>query len=322
MLKKFTVFKLARAIDPQALRQALSQRPPTRPTADETTYGHAGYDQILSPATETNTSLGAMICGAFVAQTIKIPAPLLKAEVEQATRIRLQASGNQFLSRKEKQELLAEVKDRLRPGTQPTIQIWKWVVYGDLLFAEVTSQKQIDVFQSYMREALDQTPVHQARRGEYRALFGPESQEGLDADTLTCLLLNQSQNWMVEGPLTFAGQTSGAEIVTLAKGNPFSDPAFKSCLAKGMQLVKASLTHAQNGDQMVKGTLDARTLSMTGVKYAPVEDQDPVSRAQEQVYQMDRLFRAWVDTRESVLRPLTDGTLDRESFLFGMGIEV
>jgi hypothetical protein len=318
MLKKFTVFKLNQPVDPQALRQALSRRPPSRPTADETTYGHAGYDQILSPVTEANTSMGALVCGAFVTKSIKIPSTLLRAEVEQETRIRLEVDGRDYLSRKEKQELLVEVRDRLRPGTPPTIQVYRWVIAGDLLLAEVTSQKQIDVFQAYMREALGQTPEHQLHRGEYRQLFGPESQEGLDADTLTCSLVD-TNIWLVEGPLTFVGQGQGAEVVTLAKGNPFADPAFRSCLNKGMQLVKANLTYAC-GQRAIKSTVDTRTLAFTGIKYAADEENlDPVSQAQDKVSQMADLFQAWERGRNTIHKALTDGTIDRQSFLVEVG---
>lgn len=304
MLKKFMMYEmLQRLPDRQGILGEMAGLP-CRPPTSETTSGWADGQDVLSPVTQESL-VGCQLHVQLVEGERKIPASILAAEVKKETRLRLKASGNAYLSRKEQAELRKEIQDRLLGTTNPTYTGIPVVEASDRwLMVGSNSDKQIDRTTAFLRDVLGFSPkvitptylTHKLLdiRDLPELRFGrqPEAGAGSGCDFFTYLLFlimtGQRKNLLIEGPLTMIGEGSGAHQVVISKGCPFGADEFRSALHEGKRLKSAQL-HVVDGDEVTSAKFDAELMAWTSVKYPLAENMDQTSRDQQRVGQAERM---------------------------------
>lgn len=158
----FRMYHLPRAL-PEPPEEGFLRRvaPPLDTVRDQPVYGWVTGRHLLDrKIDEVNAWYGGWLRLCLLQAERKIPASLLRAEVMQEELVRLAVSGNEHLSRREKQEVKQEIMDRLLPNMPPQLKGMTFVHRPGQpeLYAETLAEKQVDVFVSYLREALGFAP--------------------------------------------------------------------------------------------------------------------------------------------------------------------
>jgi len=249
----------------------------------------------------------------------KIPAALLKAECKMEELAELQARGIAFLKRAERSAIKKQVTERLLPEMPPTLTGIDCVCERDgaILYATATSDKQIDVLTLCVRQTagVDLIPVTpftlaaKERKTDLRDLpptsFSPDCEDNtaenqIGRDFLTWLwyfseacgglatLEAGEFAVMIEGPLSFIFEGSGAHETVLRKGTPVVSAEAKTALTGGKKLKRAKVTFAR-GEDVWSLTLDADEFVCRGVQLPKGENLDLASRFQDRVLAMDTL---------------------------------
>lgn len=313
--------------------------PPMDTVRDQPVYGWVTGRHLLDRQIDDNNSyLAGYLRLCLLEAERKIPPSLLRAELKQEELIRLAVSGNDSLSRKEKTEMKQEIVDRLLMTMPPQLKGMTFVHRpGDgYLFAETMADKQVDVFVSYLREALGFPPQvltpealamqigHTDSREWAPCSFSeevePERTSPLAGHDFMTWLWYQSETRpdkvpagkeghvgvMVEGPLTLVMEGGGAHEITLRKGNPTQSAEAKACLLAGKKLRKATLNLVR-GEVVWRLTLDGETLAVRGFKpVTPEGNLDFIRRFQDRMVQVETvcqllrgLMEAFVEERKS-----------------------
>jgi len=244
----------------------------------------------------------------------RIPASLLAAEVriQELAEASTQEQGG--LSRKRKTEIRQSVIKRLLPRMPPQLTGMPFVYHqtSDLVYAAALSVKQADTFGIYFQHTLDLpiTPLVPGALAAYLrqadtrdwppACFSPEvTDDQGDAEAgrefLTWLWFRGETNsgWvepdkgervgvLVEGPLTFVREGTGAHVTQLRKGEPLLSAEAKTALLTGKKLRQAKLTFAR-GDRQWQCTLDADEFVFRGLRLPDTEPLEPVALFQERM---------------------------------------
>lgn len=249
----------------------------------------------------------------------KIPPALLKAECKMEELAELQARGIAFLKRKEKSEIKKQVTARLLPDMPPTLTGIDFVCEpdGDILYATATSDKQVDALTLALRgttgaDLIAVTPLTIAakeRKTDLRDLpptsFSPDfedetAENRIGRDFLTWLwyfseacggiatLDSGEVAVIIEGPLAFVYEGSGAHETVLRKGMPVVSAEAKTALTSGKKLKRAKVTFAC-GDETWSLTLDADEFVCRGVKLPKGETLDAASKFQDRVLALHTL---------------------------------
>lgn len=266
----------------------------------------------------------------------KIPASLLKAECQMEELAVMEAEDKQFLSRKERSEIKEAVTDRLLPDMPPQLKDTPLVYQpgGNTLYASALSTKNSDLlctrFVNTMGynitpcapDRLIQLNNHPDPRSWGPASFSPNiPDEAVEIapgrEFLTWLLFNFDARrgyidveklgrvaLLIEGPLTFYHEGSGAFETVLKAGEPVRSPEATTCLLSGKQLKKAKMTLALNDEPWEFG-IDGDEFVFRSVKLPEVEkDLDYLSRFQERIRHLDQLrdiffglYNAYLDIR-------------------------
>jgi len=251
----------------------------------------------------------------------KIPASLLKAECQMEELAVMEAEGKQFLGRKERSEIKESVRDRLLPEMPPQLKDTPFIYQpgGNTLYASALSVNKCDLLCTRFVNTMgfNMTPCapdrlielhnHPDPRSWNPASFSPRiADEAMEVNPgrefLTWLLFVFDARGgyvdlekmgrvalMLEGPLTFYHEGSGAFETVLKAGEPIRSPEATTALMSGKQLRKAKLTVALNDEPWEFG-IDADEFVFRSVKLPDVEkDLDYVSRFQERVRRLDEL---------------------------------
>jgi len=249
----------------------------------------------------------------------KIPAALLKAECKMEELAEMQSRGIAFLKRKEKSEIKKQVTARLLPQMPPTLTGIDFVCEreSNVLYATATSEKQMDALSLYFKQTagVDLIPVTpmtmsaKERKTDLRGLpptsFSPEqpdeaAEEQIGRDFLTWLwyfseacggiasLDIGEYAVMIEGPLSFKYEGSGAHETVLRNGMPVVSAEAKTALTCGKKLKRAKVTFA-GGDNTWTMNFDADEFVLRGVSLPKGEELDPASRFQDRVLAIDTL---------------------------------
>ena len=321
----FRIYQLPRQL-PEPLLDGFLRRvaPPLDTIRDQPVYGWVTGRHLLDRQIDDNNAfLGGYLRLCLLQAERKIPTSLLRAELKQEELIRMAVSGNDGISRREKTEMKQEIVDRLLPNMPPQLKGMTFVHRpGDsLLFAETLAEKQVDVFTSYLREALGFPP--QVATPETLALqlgktdsrewapcsFSPE----VEPDRTSPLAGHEFMTWLwfqsernpdkvpagpegtagvlVEGPLTLVMEGGGAHELALRKGNPTLSAEAKAGLLAGKKLRKATVTLTR-GDAVWRMTLDGETLAVRSFKPVVAENNlDFISRFQDRMRQVEMVAR-------------------------------
>lgn len=250
----------------------------------------------------------------------KIPAALLKAECTMEEMAQLAASGRDFLNRKDRKEIKDSVTDRLLPNMPPSLSSTPFVhdPTKGYLMATALNDKQIEQFAIYFRHTLGYElmvcdPEQQALRLKKinaddlpPVSYTPEMEDAyadrdLGRDFLTWLWFASETRpnrfetpagpvaVLIEGPLTFVYEGTGAHETVLRKGEPVNSAEAKTCLLNGKKLQAAKITLAGDDEESIwPCTFNASTWSFRSMKLPETDAPDPVSRFQDRITSLDQ----------------------------------
>lgn len=289
---------------------------------DQAVYGWVTGRHLLDrQIDEANAYLGGYLRLCLLQAERKVPASLLKAEIKQEELVRMAISGEGGVSRRERAEIKQEVMDRLLPQMPPQLKGFSFVYRPDtqVLYAETLADKQIDVFSSYIRDAVGYMPevmdpvvaAFQSKRVDVRDLhptsFSADVEDlrvsdNVGCDFLTWLWFRSERDadavgngakgkvgLLVEGPLRLVMEGGGAHETSLRNGNPLVSSEAKACLLAGKKLSRAKLSVVK-GENVWSFTFDAETFAIRSLKI-PQSDQalDFVSRFSERMLMLEEI---------------------------------
>ena len=304
-------------------RFASKAAPPLDTLGDAAIHGWVTGRHLLDRNITADTAfLGGFLRLALMQAERKIPEALLRAECRMEELARIQA-GEEKISPTVRREIRRSIEERLLPRMPPTLKGITFIhdAKTDMIYATAMSDKQVDAFQIYFAQTLGfslipATPdmiamkrLQSNVRDWQPASFSPEREDGEVShdpglDFLTWLLFVAEARGgmmkidgvgdiavMVEGPITFVIEGSGAHEAVLRRGEPLLSAEAKTALLGGKKLRRAKVTLAR-GDQSWTCTLDAVTLAIRGLKLPEGEKLDPVSKFQERMSLLDHFMQA------------------------------
>ncbi len=316
----FRIFYLTETLPGNIIERFAAQAaPPIDTLGHGEIHGWVSGRHLLDRQINENTALYA----GFLRMTLmsaqrKIPEALLRAECRMEELARLQAGGQDSLDRKTRTEIRRETAERLLPQMPPELKGMTLVHRrGErFLYAEAVNDKQVDAFSIGLRQAVGQGPIPadpvtvaaRRRQIDVRTLtptsFSPEchdeeSGDSIGQEFLTWLwYFSEARGGLakfgdlgqfgvvVEGPLTFVLEGSGAHEAVVRHGCPELSTEAKAALLSGKKLKRARITMAR-GDEQWQATVDADTFAFRGVRLPEKDKLDALSRFQERVLALD-----------------------------------
>jgi len=253
----------------------------------------------------------------------KIPAALLNAECRLEELSRMKADHVDHLSSKVRKQIKSEVKERLLPTMPPTITgIYAAIdPAAGLLYTTALSAKQFDVFSGYFAQAVGFDPVpltpdtlaltrYEVDPAQVPAInISPELDDvdgaagALGENFLTWLwYFQESHNGvlphsklgdfalMIDGPMTFASENSGAFESTIRKGTPTIAAEARAAMMVGKKLRSAKIVLARAKGEEWSCMFDATQMVFRGLKLPEGDSFDPVDIFTERMTNID-IFR-------------------------------
>jgi hypothetical protein len=250
----------------------------------------------------------------------KIPTSLLQAECRMEELAACAAEGHAFVNRRKRAEIREAVTERLLPNMPPQLKGIPLVHQpgSSVLYAGAMSETQSDLLcarftQTMGYHLIPVTPESAAvslRKVDVHDLlpvsFSPDVDDALmesqpGRDFLTWLWFKSESGKgtvrlpdigdlgvLLEGPLTFMHEGSGAHVIVLRKGEPIGSAEAKTCLLSGKKLKQSKLTFGL-GDELWKCMFDADGFICRGLTVPEEEGSlDPMSRFQSRIRQLDR----------------------------------
>ena len=338
----FRAFMLNKEL-PEDLLGALQNRPLPDEDAikDQSVYGWTSSRYPADRQLDEDTiKYGAYTRFSLTEASRSVPPSTLTAELMKEEQVRLNISGNEYLSRREKVEMKQEILDRLLP-TMPVVYKTTSVVIsanGKYLYADAMSDKQVDVFVSYARDAFGFPPIQLSPEYMFATKHKPFEQvepcsysSDIEAervchipgmDFLTWLWYQSETNpdsidaskegtlgCMFEGPLKLVMEGGGAHEVTLNKGNPMMGTETHTGLKSGKKLSKATVNIVR-GDVVYRFTLDD-SLAVRGFKPAvPEGNLDAVSLYQDRILNTELVWDFITGLYEAFIKQRTGKSWD------------
>lgn len=260
-------------------------------------------------------------CGSLLRLTLlqaerKIPSSLLKTECTIEELALKAAESLDYVNARRRREIKEQVTERLLPNMPLQLKGID-VVYNpasQMLYAEAMTVPQSDLLMARLLAVLDfhvypclpdmlfkditgQDPAElpavtfspQLDLQESGALVGQEFLTWLmyRAEKKGGTVVSNKQggtfHFMLEGPLTFTHEGSGAHTTVLKGGEPVGSAETKTCLMSGKLLKQAKII-LQQGEERWSMTLNAQDLSFRSVKLPDTDkDFDPVSRFEQRI---------------------------------------
>jgi hypothetical protein len=316
------IFRLTRNLPKDAIeRFKANALAPLEYIKDDPIYGWCTGKHLMDTAIDEDTARwGSILRLQLVKAEKKIPPSLLKSECRAQEMARMKESGQPFISRKERQEIRDATRMLLLPKMPPILKGIMIVqeAGSNYLFTDAVSEKAADALVIHFRHAQQITleplgPAELALGGRtqfdvtglpprsFSHLVEDKVVSGeIGHDFLTWLWFMAETapeeleveghgpvGLLVEGPLTFAMEGSGAHQTTLRKGNPPVSTEARSALQGGKKLAKCRLSIAK-GDEIWCGNFDGETMVMRGMSLPKCEeDLDPTSTFQMRVRKLD-----------------------------------
>ena len=315
---------LPRPLPRNAIEQfAKHAAPPIDTLSDGEINGWVSGRHLLDrKITEENAMYAGFLRLTLMKAEKKIPESLLRAECKIEELAQIAASGVEKLSASARSEIRRSVSARLLPQMPPQLKGIHFVhdAVNDVIYTTALSEKQLDAFQIQFAQAvgfgaipvIPETAAAQRRKVRIKewspASFSPEAEDDEmnhepGQDFLTWLWFVAEARGgmmkiedvgdvalMIEGPLTFAMEGSGAHETVLRRGEPLVSTEAKAALMGGKKLKRAKLTLAR-GDQSWTCTFDAEQFIIRGLKMPEGEKLDAVSKFQERMSLLNT-FRA------------------------------
>ncbi len=266
----------------------------------------------------------------------RIPPALLRAECMLAE-LALQHEDGGKIDRRVRSEIKREVTDRLLPAMPPQLSGISFVLdaAGEWLYATAISEKSSATLAENFRKVtgvgiLEATPATMALKRKHKNVrdmdpssFSPEvpdaeAEPSLGQDFLTWLWFVMETRgatinvpgrgefgFMIEGPLLFVAEGSGAHQAVLNKGSPLVSVEAKTALIAGKKLCGARLLMARENDKW-SVYLDAETFGFRSLKFPKIPPARLEGRFLERMSLLETfrdvflaLFDAFVEERFS-----------------------
>lgn len=256
----------------------------------------------------------------------KIPASLLRAECCMAELAQLAESKAERLNRKERKAIKEEITAELLPKMPPQLSGTPFVIDAadSRLYVGAASQKQLDMFLGYFCETQGFEPVPLTPDIISTDLlhvdpdlipplnFSPDLPDtsaggGLGQNFLTWLWYYQEEQGgalpptqlgsfglLVDGPLVFVAEESGALESSIRKGMPTLSAEAKAALLVGKKLKRAKLVLARDREEW-SVVLDADEFVFRSMRLPEGEALDPGSVFEERItnlYVFQKVFLA------------------------------
>ena len=336
----YRMFYVTKAMPPDVVeRFAENAAPPLDTLSDGEIHGWVSGRHLLDRAiTPNNAYYGGFLRLTLMKAERKIPEALLRAECRMEELAQQEASGKAFLTRSERKDIKDAIVSRLLPQMPPQLKGIPFIFdeRDGIIYATALNEKQMDAFTIYFSQTLgfNLIPVIPETAAVKRlrvyvkewapTSFSPDvddSEAGQDPgeDFLTWLWFYSEARGgiatlddlgefavMIDGPLHFILEGSGAHEAVLRRGEPRLSAEAKTSLLSGKKLKQAKLTLAQ-GDVQWSCTLTASGFIVRSLKLPPLEKMDAVSAFQERINQIGRfsealmrLFDRFVQERNNV----------------------
>lgn len=268
----------------------------------------------------------------------KIPASLLNAECRIVELSRLAESGADSINKKERKTIKEEVQQRLLPQMPPQLSGTYFAIdiAEKLLFTTSTSAHALDIFLGMFAKTMDFEPIPLTPEVAAAELYGvdpvtipslcispvmnladDEDKGTLGENFLTWLwyfqearngVLPQSKlgefGLMIDGPLSFVSEGSGAFESVVRKGTPTISAEAKAALMVGKKLKSAKLILARDKNQEWSCTLDAEEFVFRGLKLPEGEAMDPITIFEERMTNLFIFHSVFFGLFEKFLREM------------------
>ena len=335
----FRLFELPKSLPADALDLFREHAAPSIDhLADGKVTGWVTGRHLLDRNIDESTALhGGHYRLALLQAEKKIPATLLRAEIQQEELARRAVRGLEFLSRKERGEIREEITARLLPQMPPQLKATPYVQQPESLrfFAGALNDKACDEFGIYFQHTFGFSPVPLGpesaalarKRVDTRdwrpSSFSPEADdefvdEAPGRDFLTWLwFVSETRDGhlelkdlgkfaiLLEGPITFTMEGAGAHETTLRKGNPALSAEARTCLLAGKKISKAKFVFAL-GETMWQGAV-SDDFVFRGFKLGDPEDQlDAVSLFMERMRQLDEFAEVFLAAYDRFVETRSD----------------
>lgn len=319
----FRIYTLPRSLPEDYIeRFARHKAPPIENCSGGNTSGWVTGRHLLDRDIREET---AMHCGylrmALLQLEKKIPPSLLKAECQIEELALLEAEGKQFLSRKERSDIKKEVYDRLLPEMPPQIKDIPFIHHpqNQSLYAAALSNSKSDLFCSRFLNTMGyslmpcapDTLVEQLGKPDPRRWSPASFTERVPDEAIELRPGHEFLTWLLfsfdarggyvdverigrvalllEGPLTFYQEGSGAYQTVLKEGEPIGSPEASTALLAGKMLKKAKLTLALQ-DEPWEFAIDGDEFVFRNVKLPETDKSlDSFSRFAERIGRLDQL---------------------------------
>jgi hypothetical protein len=273
-----------------------------------------GRHNLDANITDETAAVGGNLRITLMKAEKQVAASLLRAECRIEELARETATGRPC-DRRTKSEIRKDVEDRLQAKAQPVLRGIGVVHHleSNLYFAEAVSDKQADALEIHWHATMGSrlwpvTPEtmavaqHIDLRDQKPTSFSPD----VDDDACECSIGQDFLTWLwyhsetsgifthagntfgvlIEGPLRFAGNGSGAQVVAMDHGSPEISAEAKVALLAGKKLTRARVSFAY-GKDLFSCSFDADRFVFRGLRLPNCEAFDPVDRFEER---MRRLY--------------------------------
>jgi hypothetical protein len=283
---------------------------------EEVEYGWVSGRHLLERRIDEETAISGGYTHLHLRQAQrKIPSSLLTAECRLLELAAQAENDGKPVGRKQRKEIKEEVIERLLPQMPPQIAGIPFVIDPNeaLLYLGATSEKQVDVFLSLFYNTVGFEPVLLApdlaavdvanvdAAGlpvlNFSADLSDDEAQGTPGlDFLTWLWYFQEENkgllppsqlgefsLMVDGPMTFVAEGSGAFESSIRRGAPTMSAEAKAALLVGKKLKRVKLILAREQNEIWSATVDADTFLIRALKVPEGEALDPGSEFEERM---------------------------------------
>jgi len=304
-------------------------------------FGWSTYDSLFDgKITEENAWLLEFLRLNLVKATKKVPATLLRAEVQAAIERRKKEAGTHYLSKQEKKEIKAGIRDMLLGKMPPHLsgcelvhrrgagtvatealsigaadrlaQLWRATLGPSQVLHALTPDVLAKEQGFEARQVL--AAVFNGKPGQDDvAVLGPEFAVWLWATSETSPGILRHEDGkpigvLINGPLSFSGFGNGALRVKVSDGSPTLSPESKAALMDGKKLDACTL--ALSIDAGIWGaTWDCLEFTFRGLRVPMSEDMlDAVSDFQDRMAKLDAFREALVRLYTIFLHLRFDGS--------------
>lgn len=275
----------------------------------------------------------------------KVPSSLLNAECKLEELAQMRARNLDHLNRKIMKEIKEDVKKRLVSRMPPSLSgIYAAIdTVTGYIYLSATSEKQLELFSGFFDKALDFDPLPMTPDNLASVKYNTDplsipavniSPELEDVQGATGLLGENFLTWLwffqeshngilpptrlgdfsllVDGPLTFVAEGSGAFDCSLKKGTPTNSAEARSAMLVGKKLRRAKLVLARNKGEEWSCTLDASQFVIRGLKLPEGEAMDPIDVFTERMANLDIFRQVLFELFHLYLNTVTDAEKRKE----------